>query len=979
MLERPEALFILVLLPLFWFVGYRRWQVTGPVKAWSSAIARTLLVLLLVASIAQPRIVDTSGGLTLMVVADVSRSIPQAQRIEADEFLQKVAKSRLLEEDRLGLVAVARHADTLAMPAQDAVLSTAVAAGDFDGTDISAGIKRALALLPPDTASRILLVSDGNETMGNAMEAADLARANGIPIDVLPLQYTHEREVVFEGLRAPARARVGQSVDLKLFLRSQGAASGVILLWRNDKPVDLDPDGAGVGLRVELPPGASTLTIPVSVEAAGAHRFRAIFEPTDGDSMLENNVAAGTIFASGEGRILVIDDTGDESSSFVQALQQGHIAVDVVTSEQLSAGADFLASYDAIVLANIPRFAIDNETDRILHSFVHDLGGGLLMLGGDHSFGAGGWIDSQTAKALPVKLDPPQTRELPRGSLILVVHSCEMAQGNYWGQEVAVSAIDALSRLDYVGIITFGFGRGDGNFGASWAFPLQLAGDKSAAKSAAKGMQVGDMPDFQPTLELSLKGLDSVRAGQKHVIIISDGDPAPPSQKLLDEFKSRKVTVTTVMVAGHGTAEDNNNMRAVAEQTGGNFYNVVNPKHLPKIFVKEATLVSRSLIIEGEFVPRFTSGLPGPVDGFSGVPPVSGYVLTVPREGLAQIPISIPNADGVDPLFAYWNYGLGKSAAFTSDLSGRWGGAWVKWASFQSFWERVIRWLARPATPRDVIMSTRLDGDRGIVELEAVSGEGGFSNFLRTNAVVLGPDGYPVPLQLEQIGPGRYRGEFAASEAGAYLVNVGFTGTDGAAAGSVQSSLNVAYQREFRATRDNAALMHAIAERTGGRVLRVADAGTYDAFDRRGLVMPESARRIWDLLAIIAAALLVIDVAIRRLAFDTAAAREMAERALGASAPGTAGGIEAWKRARSAAPSGDESRAKSQGARSSAAAVESSIKPVSGRIVAEPPSVVKSESEGEPTSAIDRLRAAKERARREAEERGNPDADGGGN
>jgi hypothetical protein len=169
---------------------------------------------------------------------------------------------------------------------------------------------------------------------------------------------------------------------------------------------------------------------------------------------------------------------------------------------------------------------------------------------------------------------------------------------------------------------------------------MALANDKTAAIDAAKKMVVGDMPDFGASMQLVINdkdGLMSVRAGQRHAIIISDGDPSPPSPALLQQYIDNKVTVTTVMVGGHGTAQDRSSMEGVAIKTGGRFYNVMNPKQLPQIFIKEAQLVSRSLIQEGDiYQPRVVSRLPGPIEGFSAVPQVSGYVLTAQRDGLAR-------------------------------------------------------------------------------------------------------------------------------------------------------------------------------------------------------------------------------------------------------------------------------------------------------------------------------------------------------
>ncbi|MHC4143095.1 MAG: hypothetical protein ACYSUF_14945, partial [Planctomycetota bacterium] len=196
-------------------------------------------------------------------------------------------------------------------------------------------------------------------------------------------------------------------------------------------------------------------------------------------------------FAGAEGKILVIDDGATQSQYLVRALAESELSVEVAGTAALARGPVFLA-YDAVALANIPRYALTDDEDRTLHAYVHDLGGGLVMLGGPLSFGAGGWIDSETARVLPIKLDPPQSRQMPRGALALIMHSTEMPQGNYWGQKVAIAAIEALSRLDYVGIIDFDYRAG----GCVWQFGPEEAGDKTDAINAAKKMIMGDMPDF---------------------------------------------------------------------------------------------------------------------------------------------------------------------------------------------------------------------------------------------------------------------------------------------------------------------------------------------------------------------------------------------------------------------------------------------------------------------------------------------------
>jgi hypothetical protein len=392
-------------------------------------------------------------------------------------------------------------------------------------------------------------------------------------------------------------------------------------------------------------------------------------------------------------------------------------------------------------------------------------------------------------------------------------------------------------------------------------------------------------------------------------------------------------------------------------------------KSLPRIFTKEATMVSRTLVLEGDFRPEARADVGGPVSVSNPLPRVGGYIVTVPREGLAQMPIVNVTSEGTDPIFAYWNHGLGKSIAYTSDTSGRWGANWIAWPGYQPFWERAVRWLMRPPAPSNIAMRTRTEGEQAIVELDATDAAGGLANFLRTDARIVKPDGTVAPLSMEQVGPGRYQARFDTPETGSYLVDVGLLDGRGArAGGSVQASVSVPYAREFRATRDNAALLRSVAERTGGTAYTIADLATAQLFDRRGLSVPEAVRRIWDVLAIVAAALLVIDVAVRRIAFDRDAAKELAQGVVGGTAAATGESVAAWRAARSraSAASGGAQGAGTQ----SASPVAPTRSRVAGPSVSRPAPAPAPDSQppaapGQPEeddSPLARLRKAKRRA-----------------
>ncbi|MBC8309944.1 MAG: VWA domain-containing protein [Phycisphaerales bacterium] len=871
--DRPGWLILLVLLvpviTLAWH-GVSRRGARG--RAVASTITRCLIIILLSVAIARPVWEQTGEGVSVIAVLDRSQSIPKQIQNQAVETLKEwTSPDRRGEHNRLAVISVGREVSIGSMPNKLTVFEPAANEPDGTATNISKGVQMAIALLPRDTASRILVVSDGNETDGQVLSVANQANASGIPIDVLPLLYDHTHEVMIEKVVAPSQARFGQSVPVRIILRSIAQSSGVLHVLQNGVELDVSPKHDGNGIPMSLHSGVNAVMFDIPIQTVGSQKFEAMWVPDAGtDSVTSNNTGIAVTFVSNGGIILLVTQNELNSQHLRDILTSAGLTVEVSSPKQIPRDSIGFSEFDAVILVDIARWMIDDLQEKQLYSFVHDLGGGLLLTGGPNAFGAGGWIGSQLEQAMPIQCEPPQTRELPRGALALIMHSCEMPEGNYWGQRMAKAAVDSLSELDYVGIIEYNWNGGDGTINNSgWTLPLQLAGDKKAAIDAINRLVFGDMQDFGSPMQVALNGLVNVDAAQRHVIIISDGDPIGPSQELLSEYRAAEVTVSTVMVGGHGSPTDRQKMKGIATVTGGRFYMVNNPNKLPSIFIKEAQLNSRSLLQEGgDWDVVLRPSVTGPVQGIYSVPLVNGYVVAGTKGGFAQTPWFIQVSDGDDPLLAWWHYGLGKSIALMTDLGNRWATQWPSWAEFPEFLEGCIRWVMRGSSPPNMSVTSRVEGDRGIVDLEAVDAENQMMNFMQSKAVVINPKGDAIPLTLQQTGPGRYHAEFNAKESGAWLVNIAFQDKDGSVTGRIPTAVTVPYPKEYSTTSHNASLLHQLAERTGGRVLSLDDVESIDLFDETTIQQPVSPHSMWDLLAVIAACMLVLDVAIRRLWID---------------------------------------------------------------------------------------------------------------
>ncbi|MDB5355938.1 MAG: von Willebrand factor type domain protein [Phycisphaerales bacterium] len=898
-------------------LGMRSLNGLGAVRKWVAIGVRLAVLLLLVLILAGVRWQRKHTALEVWVLRDVSPSTDLVEKKDytgkslqdsIDDYLRESVKDkRKQSDDRVGIISFTQRSQVDTMPSKDLKLDTRGIPERGSGTDASSAIQLALASMSPDAMHRLVLISDGNYNAGDLDAALGIAKSQNVPIDVMPLHYDVQNAVMIERFVSPTWKRENEPFSIDVILQSTGSrpipgklevlhkTEGGNEVLEKARPVTLEP-----GLHVEH------VRVP-ALQRAGVHQFVAKFTPDPGALQAAggavsanidkiNQPAESFVFVKGKGQVLYVDNYRDGSGQrgpgefLAKALAGEEISLRTITMDQFPQNLVALQNYDAVILGNVRHGegGITTEQDKMLATYVHDMGGGLIMLGGEDSFGAGGWQGSEIEKILPVDMDIPAQRQVGKGALVLVMHSCEMPDGNFWGLQCALQSVKTLSEHDEVGIISYNWGGGggaNGIGGASWDFVLQEKGDGSAVTAAAKKMQLGDMPSFDDSLNLAMNGanggycLSKSNARHKHVIIISDGDPQAPNPTLVQQYKQNKVSVSTVTVFPHQFGQSGlpPTMEDIAKQLGGHAYGPINknPNQLPQIFIKEATIVRRSLIKEDEkgiAVNRLDAS-DEMVRGMARPPAVFGMVLTSKK---SDPKVSMPFAAGTmnDPLLAHWQAGLGKAAVFTSDPTAKWGVNWVGSPDYAKFWAQVVRSVSRPPMSGDFDVQTTTTGTKGKITVEALGKDDTFQNFLNIGGNIIGPDGKHVPVRLVQTGPGTYEAEFDAREAGNYVVALNYSGQK--QSGMLLSGVAMNSDPEMRDLKSNEAKLEEIRDRTGGRMLPAWDAGGADLFTREGLVVTASPMPIWDWLIPVLLGLILLDVAARRIAWDWQSTKRMA-------------------------------------------------------------------------------------------------------
>jgi uncharacterized membrane protein len=838
---------LLVLSVWVWWLQTAGYGGLSGARSTVALLVRLSVLGVFILALAEPRVVRQNTGLAVVYALDVSDSMGEKVSDRSLNYILKTAGAKP-EKDAAGLVVFGRDAAVELPPRLSFPFEVINARVAKDGTDIARALSLAAAVVPEDKQGRIVLVSDGVETEGNVAGVLDDLKSRHVAVDVLPVQYDYPHEVWLERLDLPRQVKFGETYEASVLLDSLQAGDGKLVLRENGKTI--------AEQTVHYERGKNRYSLPLYFREPGYYEYVATIElPAGQDGWQENNSAINFLYLKGEGKVLLVTDPEGEPrdwETLEKALKDAKRLVEIRSAFEFPRDAMSLMPYGCVVFVNAPADSFDPVQIQSVRNAVYNQGIGFLMVGGKNSFGPGGYHRTPVEEALPVDMDIQQKKVMPKGALVIVLHTCEFPEGNVWAKRIAKEAIRVLGAQDEAGVLIFGPG------GDQWVFPLTPASEYDRLVALINQCQPSDMPSFQSIMQLGLTGLQASDAAAKHMIIISDGDPSPPTPNLVNQFLAAKVSVSTVVINPHG-GEDIPVMQSLAGVTGGRHYLVADPSELPSIFIKEAKTLKRSMIQNGTFTPVVDSFSPV-LKGINSMPPLHAYVLTTPKPRSVTI-LKAPSKEEINPVLSTWRFGLGTSAAFTSDLSPNWGSDWVQWSQYEAFVKQLMIEISRVEQHSDLNLQTFASGDEGVILAEDYHPQ---ESMLEIQAQINGPHEREQSLPLKQTGPRRYEARFPLWGKGRYQVALA-----GVGAGRNEQTLGgfvVAYSSEYLRFRSDPITLRQIAGRTGGRILSGEETGK-ELFGVP-VVPRQTSRSILDWFLILLACLVPLDVGVRRVQLD---------------------------------------------------------------------------------------------------------------
>lgn len=782
-----EPLWLLLVIPIAFYLLLTGWEYfkKGTPLLQTAYILRILSVFLLITALASPSIHQPVEEEQVIFLWDRSASMEQAEAGIAQQLEGALTEKE--SHQSVGVFAFGEDFQSLIPVSSDsAQLPADQTANRIGHTNIGQAVELAASSGKSNLATRIVLLSDGNETTSSSLESLQRIADDRITIDVLPVEPPVGSEAALTEFQTPAQAFAGEEMAFSLIIEADQDSAGEIVLSVNDTEIDRIP--------AALQEGRNILPYSYQAEDEGLLKFEAAIE-IEGDGFLQNNRLTSLTEVEGPPELLIV--SGEGGSPIADLVDGENLRIQETSPAGLPQNLSSILAYDAIIFDNVPGTRVGEQTMTVIQQAVKEFGMGFMMVGGDESFGLGGYFKTPIEELLPVEMEVTGKHELPSlGLMIVMDRSGSMAgQKMELAKEAAARSVELLREDDVVGVIAFD--------DKPWEIvPTQKLVDRQQAVDAILSVAPGGGTEIFSSLAEAYSQLEEQDLQRKHIILLTDGQSATQNDynELIEMGKDNKITLSTVAI---GQDADRTLLESLAQTGSGRFYDVSDATTIPAILSRETIMMSRTYIVDEPFHPLLYDSAWSPLFA-EGIPEMNSYIATTAKETARIAAVS----EQEDPILAEWNYGLGKSVAFTSG-SGTWSGEFQNWSNWPAFWNRSVSQILPSFTEAPYTISRK---QQGIYTIEDPTQSSAI-----LNAVVINERGEELAVQTEPVAPGIIDVHID-EEPG--LVFFSVSNESGAA---YRMGLTIPYGEEYRSKPTNTQLLSAIAEQSGGQVLDSLD------------------------------------------------------------------------------------------------------------------------------------------------------------
>ncbi|RKU31611.1 hypothetical protein C6497_01410 [Candidatus Poribacteria bacterium] len=795
-LGTPLFLILLLVIPIFILILRSTNVVASKWRKWTTFLLRCGVLLCAILALANLQGSGKDQRLALVFLLDTSDSIAPSELENAIDHINSIILG-LESTDQIAVIGFASEPTVLKKLVEVSnyeklQLDQLQTSAGSNGTNILTGIERSLEVLPENYHRRIVLFSDGIHNIDNQMilDYIPLFSSNDVEIMTMPLHSIIDNVRVDE-LLLPEKVRKGQYFDIKVVIESDGSLLEVAAaLYHNDQFL--------MDTQIPLKLGKTVFSFqPQQIFEEIIHNYQVKLDISD--EILENNQAYGVVQIEDRPNVLYVEGDFEESTYFKTVIEENGLSVNVVTTDQIPMDLVSLQFYDILILSNTPIDVLSEIQLNNLETFIRDLGHGLIVIGGDRAYGPGGYTGTKLEEILPVEMTPKEKKESV-GIVFAVDTSGSMANfvGSQKKIELAIEAIRAgirnMDTEDQAAVIGFDVELRN-------ISPL-TTNHKELTEIVGRLKPTGGTNKLAAVIAESKLYLKASTAERKHIILLSDGKSNEDNDDILQQaMDCSDIGIGITAIAIGDAVRDL--LENIANTGDGHYVYVDNIHELPKVLM-DAVRDTQNYIIQEEFQPVITNTHSQLFAGISTLPILHGYVSTAEKP-LAQIHIT---SHENEPILAGWNYGFGKTVAWTSDVKSAWSKNWIQWSNFGKFWGQVIN-STLPTTDLnaeyDLIVSHRNGKGEVMIETTSISDK----SFL---VQVAGPNQKNQIVEMEQVNSKLFQGEFQMTDVGSYIV----TGKKEGHEDIIRESITMSYPVEYADFETNTSLLKLLSKETGG-------------------------------------------------------------------------------------------------------------------------------------------------------------------
>lgn len=758
---------------------------------------RILALLAIIFMMAGLSKVTVSNDTSVIIMVDLSDStIPV--RSDMEKFISDYV-ANADEDIKIGIVAFADES------VYEIPMTTDL---KFDGLDfkslpasaasnIEMAIKYAQTLISTDENNQLIILTDGNQTEGDAQNAALQIENQNVRIDAVAFDASvvDTPEVQINDIEMPSNAAAGETYEITVSIESSLSTSAELLLCNGSKAVSKTA--------VTINKGQNTYTLHDSSNTTGINSYH-VEVLVNNDTVSQNNIMYSYIKITGKSNILIIDGTGSESAKLKSLIKDSY-TVTVATPQKAPASLSELRNYDEVILMNVANSDLPVGFDALLEEYVSKLGRGVLTTGGTNTYYYGDMIDTDFEKFLPVDINLDDAAESSTTALMILIDQSSSMTGTPISMAIqgAVNSINALGDDDYVGVVAFA---------TNVNVVSKLSSMKNKDKIIAAVQKLGTIrgTNLTDAVTEAYDELQAADADTKHVIILSDGNPQDSGYaKIVQKMNASGITTSTILI---GTEASSNIMSQLATLGGGRFYQVDNISDLPDVMKEETDASQVSYSNTGTFnlsICNYSQVL----SDVTTFPSIKGYISTAIKSSASNVLYTDENM----PVYAEWDYGLGRVASFTTDLNGTWSSELFATQDGMTLIKNVVASiLPSDHASSGLAITTSSVGTESTIKV-ATSDTSGSKTL---EATIIAPDGTSVTQALTVSKPGIYTGDFETSKVGLYTIMVQQLDETGSIYDYAETALAVSYSPEYDTfLAPNETLLESMCELGGGEVM----------------------------------------------------------------------------------------------------------------------------------------------------------------